>query len=99
MARARIRPSCSITTLPLPEIGSGKAVRHGQRRAASSTSRTLALIVVFDIGNVLVRWDRRNLFRKVFTDEARMEYFLATACNMGFVAHTDVVADFSQAVA
>jgi 2-haloacid dehalogenase len=57
------------------------------------------LIVVFDIGNVLLRWDRRNLFRKTFDDEARMERFLATACAMDFVAHTDVVADFSQAVA
>jgi 2-haloacid dehalogenase len=57
------------------------------------------MIVVFDIGNVLVRWDRRNLFRKVFSDEARMERFLADACSMDFVSHTDVVADFSGAVA
>jgi 2-haloacid dehalogenase len=57
------------------------------------------LIVVFDIGNVLLRWDRRNLFRKVFSDEARMERFLADACSMDFVSHTDVVADFSGAVA
>jgi len=57
------------------------------------------LIVVFDIGNVLVRWDRRNLFRKVFSDESRMERFLAAACSMDFVAHTDVTVDFSRAVA
>ena len=57
------------------------------------------MIVVFDIGNVLLRWDRRNLYRKVFSDEARMERFLATACGMDFIAHTDVVADFSRAVA
>ena len=57
------------------------------------------MIVVFDIGNVLVRWDRRNLFRKVFSDEAQMECFLATACSMDFVAHTDVATNFSQAIA
>ncbi len=57
------------------------------------------MIVVFDIGNVLLRWDRRNLFSKAFDDEARLERFLATACGMDFVAHTDVAADFSQAVA
>ena len=57
------------------------------------------MIVVFDIGNVLVRWDRRNLFRKVFSDEARMERFLVDACSMDFVSHTDVVTDFSGAVA
>jgi 2-haloacid dehalogenase len=56
------------------------------------------LIAVFDIGNVLLRWDRRNLFRKVFSDEAQMERFLATACSMDFVAHTDVASDFSQAI-
>jgi len=57
------------------------------------------LIVVFDIGNVLVRWNPRNLFRKTFKDEARMERFLATALAMDFVALTDIVADFSNAVA
>jgi FMN phosphatase YigB (HAD superfamily) len=57
------------------------------------------LIVVFDIGNVLLRWDRRNLFRKTFDDETRMERFLETACGMDFVAHTDVAADFARAVA
>ena len=57
------------------------------------------MIVVFDIGNVLVRWNPRNLFRKVFSDEARMERFLATALAMEFVAHTDIAADFSLAVA
>ncbi len=57
------------------------------------------MIVVFDIGNVLLRWDRRNLFRKVFSDEARMERFLGAACDMGFVAETDTAPDFSAAVA
>lgn len=57
------------------------------------------LIVVFDIGNVLVRWNPRNLFRKTMKDEARMERFLATALAMDFVSLTDVVADFSAAVA
>lgn len=56
------------------------------------------MIVVFDIGNVLLRWSPRYLFRKVFDDEARMERFLATACGMEWIVHTDVVADFSRAV-
>jgi 2-haloacid dehalogenase len=33
--------------------------------------------VVFDLGNVVVRWDVRALYRKIFTDEAEMERFLA----------------------
>jgi 2-haloacid dehalogenase len=56
------------------------------------------LIVVFDIGNVLLRWDRRNLLRARFQDEARMEHFLATALNMDFVSHTDIAPDFAGAV-
>src|ERR1700722_5181314 len=57
------------------------------------------MIVVFDIGNVLVRWDRRYLYRKVFDDEERMERFLSTALGMDFVSHTDVAEDFAAAVA
>ena len=57
------------------------------------------MVVVFDIGNVLVRWDRRYLYRKVFDDEERMERFFATALGMDFVSHTDVAKDFGAAVA
>jgi HAD superfamily hydrolase (TIGR01509 family) len=71
----------------------------GPRPAAEQTaSRTIALIVVFDIGNVLISWNPRFLFRKTFADEARMERFLATALAMDWIAHTDIVADFSSAV-
>jgi 2-haloacid dehalogenase len=56
------------------------------------------LIVVFDIGNVLVRWNPRTLYRRVFDDEERMERFLATALGMDFVSHTDIAADFAAAV-
>ena len=57
------------------------------------------MIVVFDIGNVLLRWNPRNLYRKAFDDEERMERFLATALSMEFVSHTDIVEDFGAAVA
>ena len=57
------------------------------------------MIVVFDIGNVLLRWDPRYLYRKVFDDEERMERFLSTALGMDFVSHTDVAEDFAAAVA
>jgi 2-haloacid dehalogenase len=56
------------------------------------------MFVVFDIGNVLVRWNPRNLFRKTIKDEARMERFLATALAMDFVSLTDIAANFSKAV-
>ncbi|VVD90372.1 HAD family hydrolase [Pandoraea pneumonica] len=38
--------------------------------------------IVFDLGNVLIRWDPRNLYRKIFgSDVAAMEQFLADVCN------------------
>lgn len=36
--------------------------------------------VIFDLGGVLVNWNPRNLYRKIFTDEAEMEYFLTHIC-------------------
>jgi 2-haloacid dehalogenase len=37
-------------------------------------------VVVFDVGNVLLRWDVRFLYRKLFADEAQMDLFLSTIC-------------------
>lgn len=43
--------------------------------------------VVFDVGQVLIEWDPRHLYRKVFTrddatpDEARVDWFLAEVCH------------------
>ena len=37
-----------------------------------------AKAVVFDVGGVLVEWNPRNLYRKIFADTAPMEWFLAT---------------------
>ena len=36
--------------------------------------------IIFDLGEVLINWDPRNLFRKIFSDEEEMEYFLANVC-------------------
>jgi 2-haloacid dehalogenase len=36
--------------------------------------------VVFDIGNVLIHWNPRNLYRRLIADEAEMEMFLAEVC-------------------
>jgi 2-haloacid dehalogenase len=69
------------------------------KRASLPHRKESLMIVVFDIGNVLLRWDRRYLYAKVFGDEERMERFLTTALAMDFVSHTDVVEDFGAAVA
>lgn len=36
--------------------------------------------VVFDLGNVLIPWDPRSIYRKLIPDAAEMEDFLATVC-------------------
>jgi HAD superfamily hydrolase (TIGR01509 family) len=54
--------------------------------------------VVFDIGNVLLRWDPRNLYRKLFDDPEAMERFLHGALSMKFIVETDIVASFAEAV-
>jgi 2-haloacid dehalogenase len=42
--------------------------------------RRAGISFVFDIGNVLLRWDPRHLYRKLFDDPGRMEWFLANVC-------------------
>jgi len=47
-------------------------------------------IVVFDLGGVLIDWDPRHLYRKLFSgDDAAMEHFLATVCTHEWHRHHD----------
>ncbi len=48
--------------------------------APSSNGRATA--VVFDLGGVLLDWDPRRLYRKLFDDEAEMDRFLAEVCTL-----------------
>lgn len=52
--------------------------------------------VVFDIGNVLVQWDPRHLYRKVFAAEAEMEAFLAGICTMEWHMEHDRGLSFAE---
>ena len=36
--------------------------------------------VIFDLGGVLIDWEPRRLFRKIFDDEKEMEFFLNNIC-------------------
>jgi 2-haloacid dehalogenase len=40
--------------------------------------------VIFDIGKVLIDWDPRHLYQKMFADQAEMEWFLANVCTMAW---------------
>lgn len=45
--------------------------------------------VIFDLGDVLIPWNPRNLYRKLFDDEREMERFLAEICTMEWNARQD----------
>lgn len=55
--------------------------------------------VVFDVGNVLLRWDPRNLYRSIFPDEAEMEWFLGNICTPAWNLEQDRGRDWEEAVA
>ncbi len=52
--------------------------------------------VVFDIGGVLLDWDPRYLYRRLFTDHAEMEDFLARICTSEWHRAHDLGADITE---
>ena len=56
-------------------------------------------VVVFDLGGVLIDWDRRHLYRKLFDSEDEMEEFLASVCTMEWNDQLDRGRPFADAVA
>jgi 2-haloacid dehalogenase len=55
--------------------------------------------VVFDIGGVLLDWNPRYLYRRLFDDEGEMERFLAEVCTMEWHAAHDRGVPFSRSSA
>jgi len=55
--------------------------------------------VVFDIGGVLIDWNPRHLFRKVFDNEEEMEWFLSNICTYEWNVQQDGGKLFSMATA
>ncbi|MBC8159193.1 MAG: HAD family phosphatase [Rhodospirillales bacterium] len=57
-------------------------------------------VVVFDFGGVLIEWDPRHLYRKLFVDdEAGMEHFLTHVCSATWNWMQDAGRSFDEAVA
>jgi 2-haloacid dehalogenase len=54
--------------------------------------------VVFDLGMVLIEWDPRHLYRQVFSDPAKMEWFLAEVCNGDWNLAQDKGRSFDEGV-
>lgn len=55
--------------------------------------------VVFDIGNVLVHWDPRALYAKIFATEAEVEWFIANVCTNEWNLEQDRGRSFAEGVA
>ena len=50
-------------------------------------------VVVFDLGGVLLEWNPRHLYRKLFPgDEAAMESFLSEVCTVEWNERQDACA-------
>lgn len=61
------------------------------------TSRSIA---VFDLGGVLIDWNPRYLYRKLFDgDDAAMEHFLANVCTSHWNAQQDAGRPLAEACA
>jgi 2-haloacid dehalogenase len=56
-------------------------------------------VAIFDLGGVLVHWNPRFLYRKLFNgDEAAMEHFLATICTTEWNERQDAGRSFAEAM-
>ena len=52
--------------------------------------------VVFDVGNVIVRWDPRTLYARIFPDPAERDWFLANVCTMAWHLRHDAGVSFAD---
>ncbi len=65
------------------------AMRDGKARRS---------VAIFDLGGVLLDWDPRHLYRKLFDgDDAAMEHFLATVCTSEWNERQDAGRSFAEA--
>ena len=54
--------------------------------------------IVFDLGGVLIDWNPRHLYEKIFSDLDEMEYFLKEVCSPDWNSHMDVDKSFLDGI-
>ncbi len=64
-----------------------------------SQDQTAIDVVIFDFGGVLIVWDRRHLFRKLFDDTEQMEWFLSEVCSEEWNRELDRGLPYEKAIA
>ena len=55
-----------------------------------------AKAVIWDIGNVIVRWDPRTLYSKIFPDPVARDRFLSSVCTMDWHIAHDLGVTFAE---
>jgi 2-haloacid dehalogenase len=55
--------------------------------------------VIFDLGNVLIGWDPRRLYRTLIDDEEQMEWFLREVCSSEWNEQQDAGRPWTEATA
>jgi 2-haloacid dehalogenase len=69
-----------------------------RRRVAMNRKHDAIDTVVFDLGGVLIDWNPRYLYRRLFDDEAAMERFLAEVCTGAWNEQQDAGRPWREAV-
>ena len=70
---------------------------------ASAMTGTRVDTVILDVGNVLLEWNPRHLYRKIILteagrpDEARIDWFLDNVCTMGWNIQQDLGRSIAEA--
>lgn len=54
--------------------------------------------IVFDFGGVLIDWNPRHLYKKVFASEEEMEWFLTQVCSPAWNGEQDAGRPFAEGV-
>jgi 2-haloacid dehalogenase len=54
--------------------------------------------IVFDLGNVLIQWDPRHLYRKIFKDEDQITWFLENICTSEWNDQQDAGRTFEEGI-
>lgn len=54
--------------------------------------------IIFDLGNVLIGWDPRHLYRKIFKDEDQITWFLENICTSEWNDQQDAGRTFEEGI-
>lgn len=54
--------------------------------------------IVFDLGGVLIDWNPRYLYKKIFASEEEMEWFLSNVCTPAWNARQDAGRPFAEGI-